>query len=115
MNKRDDRRRQPRQFSAYCLKIMDADSGNTFGHLVDMTTDGLMVKSDQPIREHSLHQLTMELPDEVGEAETVEFVAYSKWCRNAPELPIYDIGLEFRDASAQSQRIMEYLIRHHSF
>jgi len=42
------------------IKVVDRQTGNTVGQLVNISTDGLMLLSPEPVPENSIFQLSLE-------------------------------------------------------
>ncbi len=72
-----ERRRLKRRSLIYYLRVFDLDTGRELGHLVDITTDGILVMSETPIGIGRTFRLAMRLPSTDGVAEHAEFEAES--------------------------------------
>ena len=54
-------RKAPRRHLIYYLRVYDRASGQQLGHLVDLTTEGVMLVSEEKL-EKGVHSLRMDLP-----------------------------------------------------
>ncbi len=76
-----DRRTLHRRHLIYYLKVLDRETEELLGHLVDITEEGLMIVSENCLKEGKLMKMKMLLPREIEEKEQIEFDARSMWCR----------------------------------
>jgi hypothetical protein len=74
-----ERRRLTRRTLIYYLRVFDLDTGEDLGHLVDITTEGILVMSTRPIDVGRAFRLGMELPlsGSAPGKERIEFAAES--------------------------------------
>ena len=74
-------RRQKRWQLVSYLRVHDADSQELIGHLVDISTDGIMLISEQPIPVESQFNFVMEVPSGKQGSITLAFKARSLWTK----------------------------------
>jgi len=77
----DNKRQLKRVHLIYYLRIFDSNSGINVGHLVDITTQGIMMISEEPIPVGKEFSLKMQLPGTITGREEIEFSAQSLWCK----------------------------------
>ncbi|MBL4826957.1 MAG: PilZ domain-containing protein [Spongiibacteraceae bacterium] len=94
--------------------ITNQISGKDFGELVNITTEGMMLITDKEISTHSIFQLSIVLPCNPQDKETVEVGADCLWCRKVENFHRYWAGFHIIDISAQATQQLENLISHYS-
>lgn len=95
----DNKRTVARRHLIYYLRVFDHKTGQLVGNLVDISTKGIMVVSDDAIPSNTRYHLRMVLPDSVEGSKEVDFEAESRWCRNDANRDFYDTGFELLDPS----------------
>ena len=93
----DNKRSVPRRHLIYYLRVFDTETNSLLGNLVDISTKGIMVVSDQQIESGIRYRLKMVLPDTLEGSKEVEFDAESRWCRNDANQDFFDTGFELID------------------
>lgn len=93
----DNQRSVPRRHLIYYLRVFNVDSDTLMGNLVDISTRGIMVVSDQPVQVGKRYRLKMVLPETVEGRKDVEFEAESRWCQNDANSDFFDTGFELLD------------------
>ncbi len=87
----DGRRSIRRRHLIYYLRVWDVDTKKMLGHVVDITTEGLMLISDQPIELNKKFNLEMQWQNEEG-TNRINFSAESRWDHNDINVHFYDTG-----------------------
>ena len=103
-------RRLERKELSQTISIHDVINDKYFGELVNITTEGLMVMTDQPRSPHSIFQLRLDLPGELEGSDTVVVGADCLWCREASNFNRHWAGLHIIDASEQAINQIHQLI-----
>ena len=106
-----EQRRHKRNYLIYYLRVFDRNTDELLGHLVDITTEGLMLVSEKPIEANKVFQLKMDLPEEIRGSKQIPFDAESKWCKNDINPDFYDTGFLLINVSPGDLVIIEQLIR----
>lgn len=110
-----ERRTVKRRHLIYYLRVWDADSGEILGHLVDITTGGLMMVSEQDIPLDKDFTLEMRWHDEQEKKQTVHFHAHSRW-RSKDVNPLFsDTGFELTDTDTSVLQPIQQLIDEYGF
>ena len=93
----DNKRSVPRRHLIYYLRVFDQNENRLIGNLVDISTKGIMVVSENklPIGKH--YTLKMLLPDTLEGSKEIEFEAETRWCHNDTNPDFYDTGFELLD------------------
>jgi hypothetical protein len=94
---------------------MDKNTNELIGHLVDITSEGLMVISETQLETNKEFNFRMMLPKEIIGKETLEFNATSLWSRKDINPDFYDTGFSLNDLSEEDRLIVDQLIHHFGF
>ena len=110
-----DRRKIKRRHLIYYLRIFDRDSGELLGHLVDISTGGMMIISEQPLETRKRFRLRMVFPEKLLGKENFDFEARSLWCKPDLNPSFYDIGFSIENLSPEVIQTIEQLITEYGF
>jgi hypothetical protein len=110
-----ERRRIKRRHLIYYLQVFDNDTDTLIGHLVDITSEGIMLISEDPIPMNKTYNLKMMLPSRMGGRESWIFEAESRWSQKDINPDFYDIGFLLREVDRHSLRVIEDLIQGFGF
>jgi len=110
-----EKRKFQRRHLIYYLRVFDRDTVNLLGHLVDITSEGVMVISENPIEVGKIFHMRMILPKEIIGKEQISFDAVSKWSAKDVNPSFYDTGFEFQDVSRENIKIISQLIEDFGF
>ena len=75
-----DKRSSPRRRVNDDIEILDINSGQTLGHLGNISSGGFMLLANTAPNTGQLFQLRMLLPTPLGEAPHIELGAECLWC-----------------------------------
>ncbi|MFC1602178.1 PilZ domain-containing protein [Pseudomonadota bacterium] len=93
----DGRRSIRRRHLIYYLRVWDFKTKKLLGHIVDITTEGLMLISDKPIELNKEFNLEMQWYDDSGETKKICFKAESRWEHQDVNASFYDTGFIILD------------------
>jgi c-di-GMP-binding flagellar brake protein YcgR len=113
--KAGDRRSIKRRHLLYYLRVWETDSDKLLGHLVDITTEGMMLVSDQPMPIGQAYALEVRLPDSEGDLKPVRFSAISRWSDNDVNTAFYDSGFEFLEQTPQAIATVRQMLEAYGF
>lgn len=103
----DDRRHQERKDFSYYMRLVDNDTQDLVGHLVDISSGGFKLDSQAPIPINKDFRLRMDLTSEVANKPSMVFVARSRWCEVDPLDPfIYNVGFQLINISPADLEII---------
>jgi hypothetical protein len=90
-----ERRKSERRNVAYYLPVINNDTQQVIGHLVDMSTTGLMIDAKNPIPSGVDYNMRLDLTEDIWHKPIVRFVARSKWSRPDSIQPyLHNAGFE---------------------
>jgi len=110
-----DRRSIKRRHLIYYLRVWDADAGTELGHLVDITTGGLMLVSEREIPVDRDYNLEMRWPGDDGAERVIRFRARSKWTSKDVNPSLSDTGFQLLDDSMDVLKPIQELIDDYGF
>ena len=107
----EERRNRERRDFSYYMRLVDNDTQDLVGHLVDISSSGFKLDSQTPIPVDKDFRLRMDLTSEVANKPAMVVVARSKWCEVDPLDPfIYNVGFQLVNISPADLEIINRMI-----
>lgn len=106
----NERRHANRHQLLFNARVYDADNGHVIGHLSNVSEDGLMVVTEQPLPVGYSHRVRIPLPvefDGLGELTTETTVA---WTERATHPAYHRNGLRALSLDAEQRRVLTRLV-----
>lgn len=97
-----DERNQERWLLIRYLRVFDAQTDRLLGHVVNVTTEGIMVISEKPLDIDCEFQLKMEIPQDSHNNTEIELDARSVWSKVDMDPFFFNNGLQFTHCSEES-------------
>ncbi|MBI9050985.1 MAG: PilZ domain-containing protein [Anaerolineaceae bacterium] len=110
-----EKRNLKRRHLIYYLRIMNRDTNELLGHLVDITAEGIMVISENQLEINKNFNFRMMLPKEIVGKEMLEFSAKSLWSKKDINPDFYDTGFKIDDMTEADSLRIDQLIHHFGF
>ena len=110
-----NKRQLKRVHLIYYLRIFDNDNGENIGHLVDITTEGIMMISEGPIPSGKDFSLRMQLPTNITGRDEIEFSAHCLWCKKDINPDFYVSGYRINTITPQEAKTITALINAYGF
>ena len=110
-----DKRRLKRSHLIYYLRVFDRSTNETLGHLVDITPEGAMLISENPIPVNTHFQLRMQLPAEIFGRTHLDFEAESLWSKRDINPDFHDAGFRLINVEVKDTAIIARLIDEYGF
>ncbi|MGD8558222.1 MAG: PilZ domain-containing protein [Gammaproteobacteria bacterium] len=108
-------RSQKRWNLVHYLRVFRAENQELVGHLVDITTEGMMLISEQPIPLHCSFNLRMEIPTDEGIPQMIAFTAESLWTKKDVNPEFHDTGFRLLNPSKLALSAITRLIEELKF
>ena len=105
-----DKRRLKRWHLIYYLRVFECNSDQLLGHIVDLTTEGLMLISEKRIPLGQELDVRMEIPAEDGTKRNLTMKTHSVWSDLDVNRSFYDTGFELVEPSAETIAQIQGLI-----
>ncbi len=110
-----NKRKLKRRHLIYYLRVFDRNSGQLIGHLVDVTTEGVMLISKHPIETNTIFKSKMVLPKGIEGSKEITFDAKSIWCKKDVNPNFYATGFQLLKSSPEDIKLLERLIDEFGF
>ena len=110
-----DKRQLKRVHLIYYLRIFDNESGANIGHLVDITTQGIMMISEEVIPAGKDFSFKMQLPATITGREEIRFNARCLWCKKDFNPDFYVSGYQINEITSQEVKTITALINAYGF
>jgi hypothetical protein len=105
-----ERRKLKRRSLAYYMLVLDANTREMLGHLVDITPLGLMMDSQKSLPLGNDFRLRLDTMPDVADKNYIKFTARTKWCLpDAVEPYLFDIGFSIIDISQHDAEIIRQI------
>ncbi|MEE8360861.1 MAG: hypothetical protein V3R71_01840 [Gemmatimonadales bacterium] len=102
-----------RRHLIYYLRVFDRSSGKLVGHLVDVTTRGMMLISEAPLPTEAEFELRMDLPADLFKSEAWEVSVRSIWSRPDVNPAFWDTGLQFLGFTRHDELVVSDLVTYY--
>jgi heterodisulfide reductase subunit A-like polyferredoxin len=103
----EEHRKSPRKIADEVLVVTDQITGLQIGRVVNISSDGLMLLSEEPIIAGSLLKMNMSLPSRETQ---LSFQAEAVWSSEATQPESYWTGLQITEISAEDVLEIDNLI-----
>ena len=98
------------QTSDYFI-VYNTETGAPIGRLRNLTAEGAMLISGEPISVPEKIQCQLALPQFIKGTREIFFTIESRWCRENTRAGWYEVGCRFEDIPERSQAVLDVLIR----
>jgi len=105
-----EQRKSPRKIANQVLEVSDQITGTQIGRVVNITAEGLMLLSEEPIVIDSVYQLDLLLPDSKGGQTKISFGAEAVWTTDATQPDSFWTGFRIIDISSDDVLLIDGLI-----
>ena len=108
-------RSQKRWNLVHYLRVVKAENNELIGHLVDLTTEGMMLISEQSIPLQQTYNLRMEIPTGDDIPQMVALTAESLWTKKDVNPSFHDTGFKLINPSKRAISAITRLIEELKF
>jgi|WetSurMetagenome_2_1015567.scaffolds.fasta_scaffold164289_2 hypothetical protein len=106
-----DRRQHKRKNLAYYMLVVDAQTQEKVGHLVDITLGGFLMDSQKSIPPERDFRLRVDTMPDVSDKTFITFTARSKWCKpDSVEPHLFDVGFRIVGISQHDAEVIQKII-----
>ncbi len=110
-----ERRKIKRRYLLYYVRVYNAASREQIGNLVDITTSGAMIISENPVPEKQRSRLRIELSEDVADKPYMDVEVRAKWCHPDIDPNLYNIGFEIVNISPEDVKIVQRIVETYGF
>ena len=108
-------RRQKRHNLIVYLRVYDRDTTALLGYLVDITLQGLMLMSEDPLQTDRLYHLRIDRGESHSPHRYLDVDAHSRWVDRDVNPKLFNTGFSFVDPTSQVLAAIDNLIKDLSF
>lgn len=106
----ENKRNLKRHYLIYYLRVFNRENGEVLGHLVDITTKGIMIMRDSPIEIGEHYSLRIRWRNSLGRLQLADFDGVCRWCRPDVNPDFYGAGFAITHASEEHIAAISRLI-----
>jgi hypothetical protein len=110
-----NKRQLKRWHLIYYLRVLDRDTKQAIGHLIDISENGMMLVSETPIPLEQVFHLQMILPEEIAGVTNWDFDAKSLWSEPDINPSLSKTGFQLIDVRSEDVGTIECLIDDYGF
>lgn len=110
-----EQRTGPRYQSMFYFKLRSHADDSLFGHVIDLSDQGMLILRQQALEEGSGWRVVMDLGDEVDGHSEIEVALQVRWCRPARNLGQFECGMKIKAVSREGAKVINQLARRQSF
>jgi hypothetical protein len=110
-----NKRKLKRVHLIYYLRLFDNETNIQVGHLVDITTEGIMMINEEPVPMGKNFSFKMQLPGNITGREEINFKARCLWSRKDFNPDFYVSGFTIEEISSKEVKTITALIHQYGF
>ena len=111
----EERRKFKRRYLMYYSRVFDRKTGVVLGYLVDLTPEGAMIISEEPIATNEVFRLRMDLPEGLTQKVCLDFEARSVWSKSDIDPHFYGTGFRILDLPPEDINLIERMVQEYGF
>lgn len=90
-----EKRTVPRKKFNMYMRVLNDDTGEILGHMVEISPTGLRLETVGPLQLNQDFYLRIELTPDLGPMPFIIFIARTKWCKmDAIQPNLFQVGFE---------------------
>jgi hypothetical protein len=109
-----EQRRSRRKSVDTNIEVVNAMTGDVMGRAGNLSVDGMLLISREPLREDSLFQFVFHVPDEQGNAIPIEVGVHEQWTEPVEAAGQYWAGFRIIDISPRDFEVLKSWVEHAS-
>ena len=106
-----ERRTVPRKKFNMYMRVIDDDTQETLGHMVDVSPDGLQLETAAELPINKDYYLRVELTPELADRPFMVFIAKSKWSRPGNIPYLFYTGFKIVEIMPDDKAIFETIVK----
>lgn len=110
-----EKRKVKRRYLLYYMRVYDAETRQQIGNLVDLTPEGAMLVSENPLPTKKTYNLKLELSEDVADKPFLDFTAKSLWCQPDIEPHFFNTGFKTIKISPEDVKIIQRIVEVYGF
>jgi hypothetical protein len=105
-----EQRQTPRTVVDQVLEVNDQVTGTSLGRVVNISAEGFMLLSEEPVITGSVYQLSLITPQSSTIKEPIKFGAEAVWCSEASQPESYWSGFRIIDIATEDILMIDEMI-----
>jgi hypothetical protein len=106
-----ERRKFKRRHIMLYARVFDRKTGKHLGYLGNLTVEGIMVISDEPIAVGFGFSLRIDLPEDVYNQPILSIEAQSRWCEPDIDPRFFNTGFALLEINPQDRALVEKIVK----
>lgn len=107
----ENKRILKRHYLIYYLRVFNRENGEVLGHLVDITTKGIMIMRDSPIEVGVNYSLRIRWRNSSGKLQIADFDGVCRWCHPDVNPDFYGAGFAITVTNPEHVKAIAQLIQ----
>lgn len=108
-------RKLRRRHLIYYLRVFERDSGELLGHLVDLTSEGILLMGERSIEPEMAFSMSMDLPTDICGKRKLHLDGRCVWTRQDPNTGLHDNGFRLTELPLPELNVVGVLIDDYGF
>lgn len=104
---RQNQRQSERTQLMYYLRVWDQANNSLFGHVIDVSSEGMLLTSHKKLENHRTYQLALEDIGVLEESGAIPIVAECRWTKGDPDTDLMDGGFRFVQVTDKARELLE--------
>ncbi len=101
-----EKRTVPRKNFSFYMRILNDDTQEILGHMVEVSSIGLRLETVGPLPINKDYYMRLELTPDLGNMPYIVFIARSKWCKIDNIQPnLFHVGFELIEIMPEDKEI----------
>lgn len=110
-----EKRQLKRRHLIYYLRVFNNQNNQLIGHLVDITSKGIMLISENPVNTGVDYEMRMTLPAEILAKSDILLKGTCLWCKKDINPDFYASGFNVQELPVNDILVIESLIQRYGF
>jgi len=111
----DERRKLKRRHIMFYSRVFNRKTGQLLGYLGNLTPEGVMLISENPMEVDEEVLLRLDLPEDIYGKSILNLRSQSVWCRPDIDPNFYTTGFQLIDVDKDDMEIIEQIIDDYGF
>ena len=106
-----ERRHTQRKKFGFYMRVLDDETEQTVGHLVEVSADGFRLETTAPLPLQKEYRVHMELTPDISDKLFMFFAGRTKWCKPDTIMPdLFRVGFQMTEISPHDKEIYQRLL-----
>ena len=107
-----ERRTTPRKNVSFYMRVLNDDTEEILGHMVEVSLIGLRLETVGPLPLEKDFYMRLELTPDLGNVPYIVFLARSKWCKIDDIQPnLFRVGFELLEVLPEDKEVFQRILR----